>query len=106
MLFLSTLSFLVLQFLINISINLLNSKILNKIIVGLGDIFFAITMFLFPMTPLFFYFHPGFLSGNSGCGTSLIGPTFSQWIIGIPLVILLQRFLNKKIFKMKIKDVL
>lgn len=104
MLLVSTAAFLSVQLIVFLFIKILNIPTLNKIIVGIGDLIFIIALFFYPITNTFHYIHLGVVEGPR-CGAPMIGPIFFQWLMGIPLVIIVHRLSNKYLFNAKIDDV-
>ena len=99
-----TLTFIAGVFLINIVIRFLNKDKVTYIFSSLAPLTFGVLMLIYPFWSfkVYDFFYPPDPSEEFKCGNAYLGAMMFQWVIGIPVVYLVQRVLNKYLHKINL----
>lgn len=92
--------FLSVQLIINFIIRLVANKRVSYVFISLAKLIFGILIIVYPIWSwrIYDFFYPPDPNGIH-CGNMQVGAIMFQWIVGIPIVILLQWVLNKYLHK-------
>ncbi len=92
-----TLVFILGQILINTMIRKINIPKVSYIFSAFSVTFFTILMMLYPIVSwrITFALDPPYSSFI--CGSAYLGPVLFQWVFGIPIVIIVQIYFNRRV---------
>jgi hypothetical protein len=96
--------FIAMQLVLNFIIHVIANNKVAFLFTNLAILIFGILITVYPMWSwrIYDFFYPSDANDNFRCGNMLMGAAMFQWIVGTPLVIILQWFLNKYLRKSRI----
>ncbi|MBK7212397.1 MAG: hypothetical protein IPH88_03660 [Bacteroidales bacterium] len=99
---LETIVFLSIQILLNLLVRIIRHDRLSYVFASLAGLIFSVLMLSYPFWSLniYYLFYPEKL--NPSCGMLSLASMLFQWIIGLPLVILLQFLFNRFIHRISV----
>lgn len=92
-----TLVFILGQILINTLIRKINISRLSYLFSAFSVTFFIILMMLYPYVSWIITFVLDPPNSSFICGNAYLGPVLFQWVFGIPLVIIVQIYFNRRV---------
>lgn len=93
--------FLLVQFILNLVIHFVANNRVTYVFTSLAALTFGVLILVYPLWSwrIYDFFYPPDPSDIGRCGMMQMGAAMFQWIVGTPIVLILQWMLNKYLHK-------